>query len=167
VPSKFLLDRAAHLVDLDELVDSRKPAFEARYIALLSEPQQRDEMIIEDTVGYLYERMLDETGNEVLSDAYVAEIAEYLDMDWREIHSVPTVERGDVWSTGRQLVSYVCERQAFFELVAIDALDISAQMARANKKAAQRMTTSQKKEMSKSGGIKQTINQLKKEKENA
>ncbi len=160
MPATFIEARAWQLVRLNNLADRNKDAVAAEYVSLLERPEDRDQDAADDALGYLYERTLEETGNEEFAAEYVSQLSDFIDMSWPEIHSIDIPTRGDLWSTGRALVSALAEQQAVMGLVGKDSLLTGAEMGSINKAAARRMSPAAKKKMSTKGGIRETVRQL-------
>jgi hypothetical protein len=115
IKEQYLDQSAEQAVDLEENVDEKSTDSGEIYIRCLESPELRNDGIAAWTVGYNMELMASETGNQELAEAYWTEVAEFLDMSWSDIYSVPQSERGPTWHEGTKLVSAVCQRQAFIE----------------------------------------------------
>ena len=160
MPASYITARARHLIDLDALNNENKEALGIRFEHLMEHPEDRDEDIMRDAVGYLTARNIDETGDEAESENYASDLVNFMVLPFSEISEIPLPVRGVLHSTGAALVSSVCARQAWLELVGIGALEIGDDMGKQTKAAAKRMSTPQKKQMQAEGGLKKTIAQL-------
>lgn len=126
----YIEARADLLVDLSEVVARKTSDFGARFRELLENPDLRSDLLIEEACGYLGERRAEESGDVADGEAWGAELAEWCDLSWEEIHDEPPATRGDTWATARRLVLVICERQALFEAAAGDVLGVGAEMSK-------------------------------------
>jgi hypothetical protein len=146
---------AEKIVDLEETVDAKRDAVGARYVELLNDPAQRNEGIWEWFLGYMQQLMETETGNAVLAEDYWQEIDHFFDDSWEQLHRVPPPERGDIWHTGRKMISAVAAQQAFIESgLASDVLEHATETAAVVGKEAAKLTPAQKQEAAKETAIK-------------
>ena len=160
MPAKFITARAVALLELNALVDANKEAYGERFVELMENPAERDPAIAVDCIGYLVARNAEETGDEAESANFAYDLAAFAVLPFGTISEVPLPTRGVLHSTGAAMVSAICDRQTWLELVGIEALEIGTGMGLLNRGAAKRMTTPEKKKMAQDGQLKKTLNQL-------
>lgn len=112
---EFLDDQAEHLVRLERLSDKAIDDYADRYIELLNNPDERIPEIAVNIIGYLYVRDSETTGDEDLALAYYTRVDEFLDLSWRQLHSIPLSKRGNFWQSAQSIIDVWCSRQARIE----------------------------------------------------
>ena len=164
MPATFITKRAAELVKVNQIVAEKRDPFGERYLELMEKPEDRDITIARNAIGYLAERYADETGDSDAAIGHARDLASFAVQKFSTISAVPLPKRGSVHSDGAALVSELCRYQAWLETTALDALEVGDKMGKLNEQTAKRMSTAQVKSMARSGGIKETIGQMTKEK---
>ena len=129
-PEGYIEARADLLVDLSEVVGAKGSEYGARFVELLEHPDMRSDLIIEDACGYLGERRAEESGDLDDGEAWGAELAEWCELSWQEIHEIPPPTRGDTWMIARRLVAAVCRTQALTEIAGEDLIKIGAELGK-------------------------------------
>ena len=163
--SAYLQQRADLIVKLDTVSRERQPEVTARTVELLDDPEQRDPDAVRLVLDYLAERHEEENDSEEGALEFRATLAEYMARDWKAINSVKAPARGATYQTARAAVLWLCESQAFTEIVAREALDFGGNMGDNNAQAAARMSENEKKKIAVTGGVAETPGQVAAEEE--
>jgi len=166
----FLDAAAKHAVDINKQVKAAKVNISKRYVELLNDPDQRLQSIKDWFLGYMIEQTVVETGNEALAEAYWSNIEEYMQFSWDEINSdqFPPALRGDIWMTGRAVVSAMAYHQAFIESqLAQDIVESAIKAGPEQQALFNRLDKITQKKLSKENDKKNRIKQLESEIDNA
>jgi hypothetical protein len=125
----FTQAAAEFQIQLEDMVDERKPEVRSTFLALLNDPDMRTPEILDSFLAVEIDRTIAETGNEEFADLYWGEVAELAELSFDELNSIPHGERGDLWDTARELMVAVSIREALIrENVYTDALRAGVDM---------------------------------------
>lgn len=155
--SEFLRQRADIIIALDTQTRESANAVIDRMVELLDKPKERDHEIVIETLNYIAERAEEETDDAEFALAQRETIATFFASTWKEITDVPLPARGAVYNLAQSLVLDHCLMQAQLEIIGVRAIEAGEAMAAINRAAAKRLSPAQKKELARSGGIKESI----------
>jgi hypothetical protein len=122
---KFEESRALESIATDERVEAHREEYIARYLELMEEPEERNDLILRNLILELFEADGEETGNWDAAESYWESVGDLATLSHAELLTAPIMDRGTVWSDAEALMSLWAKEQAFIEIFAMEELESS------------------------------------------